>query len=154
MSVAEIIASHEEPSRITVEQFHGLMLATVPVVGEHPYSIVSLRFGEAVLRLDYRETQLRAGGTLNGPTMMTLADTALYAAVLTRIGYEPLAVTSDLNIRFLRKPEPRPLIARARVLRVGRRLAVGTIEIASEGTERGVLIEPLVAHATGTYAIP
>ena len=116
--------------------------------------MISLGWGEAVLRLDYRDTQLRAGGTISGPTMMTLADTVLYAAVLTRIGYEPLAVTSDLNIRFLRKPEPRPLVARARLMRVGRRQVVGAVEIASEGSERGVLIEPFVAHVTGTYAIP
>jgi uncharacterized protein (TIGR00369 family) len=151
---APVTTPDERISHITIEEFDGLIRATIPVVGEHPYSIVSLAWGEAVLRLDYRDTQLRAGGTLNGPTMMTLADTALYAAVLTRIGFQPLAVTSDLNIRFLRKPEPRALIARACVLRAGRKLAVGTIEIASEGAERGVLVEPLVAHATGTYAIP
>ena len=90
--------------------------------------------------------QLRAGGTLNGPTMMTLADTALYAAVLTRIGLEPLAVTSDMSIHFLRKPQPAPLVATAKILRLGKRLAVGAVEIASEGQ--------LVAHATGTYALP
>jgi len=139
---------------ITIAQFDEIVRATLPVADAHPYSVVSLGWGEAVVRLDYRDAMLRAGGTLSGPTMFTLADTALYAAVLSRIGYEPLAVTSNLDIHFLRKPEPRPLVARARVLRVGRRQAVGTIEIASEGGERGVLIEPLVAHATGTYARP
>jgi uncharacterized protein (TIGR00369 family) len=139
---------------ITIAQFDELVRATLPVADAYPYSVVSLGWGEAVLRLDYRDAMLRAGGTLSGPTMMTLADTALYAAVLTRIGYEPLAVTSQMSFSFLRKPEPRPLVARARVLRVGKRQAVGTIEIASEGTERGVIVEPLVAHATGTYARP
>lgn len=145
-----------ETPRITIAQFDELVRSTLPVavLEAHPYEVISLGWGEAVLRLDYRDTQLRAGGTISGPTMMTLADTVLYAAVLTRIGYEPLAVTSDLNIRFLRKPEPRPLVARARLMRVGRRQVVGAVEIASEGSERGVLIEPFVAHVTGTYAIP
>jgi uncharacterized protein (TIGR00369 family) len=139
---------------ITIAQFEELVRGTLPVADEYPYSVVSLGWGEAVIRLGYHPTQLRAGGTLSGPTMMTLADTVLYAAVLTRIGLVPLAVTSDLTIRFLRKPEPKPLVARARILRLGRRSAVGTIEIASEAAEHGALVEPLVAHATGTYAIP
>ena len=143
-----------EPSRITIGEFETLLRSTIANIDEYPCTVVSLGWGEAVLRLGYRESQLRAGGTLSGPTMMTLADTALYAAVLTRIGLVPLAVTSDLNIRFLRKPEPRALVARAQVLRLGRRQAVGTIEIASEGDEQGVLGESLVAHATGTYALP
>lgn len=143
-----------EASRITIAQFDELVRATLPIADAFPYSVISLGRGEAVIRLDYHDNQLRAGGTLSGPTMMTLADTALYAAVLTCIGLEPLAVTSDLNIRFLRKPEPRALVSRARILRLGRRNAVGTIEIASEGDERGALGPKLVAHATGTYAIP
>lgn len=146
------MSADEEP-RITIAQFDGLLQDTLPIAAQHPYAVISLGWGEAVIRLEYRPDQLRAGGTLSGPTMMTLADTALYAAVLTRIGFEPLAVTSDLNIRFLSRPEPRALVARARVLRAGRRNAVGSIEIASEGQERGSLGK-LVAHATGTYAIP
>jgi uncharacterized protein (TIGR00369 family) len=143
-----------EASRVTVAEFEKLLRSTIPNLDEYPCTIVSLGWGEAVLRLDYRESQLRAGGTLSGPTMMTLADTALYAAVLTRIGLEPLAVTSDLNFRFLRKPEPRPLVARAEILRIGRRQAVGLIEIASEGSAPGTLGARLVAHVTGTYALP
>jgi uncharacterized protein (TIGR00369 family) len=140
--------------RITAEQFDELIRSTIPFTRTMPFSVVSLGWGTAVVRLDFHEGQLRAGGTLNGPTMMTLADTALYAAVLTRIGLEPLAVTSDLNIRFLRKPEPRALVARATILRVGKKLCVGTIELASEGEAPGEMQANLVAHATGTYAIP
>jgi uncharacterized protein (TIGR00369 family) len=141
-------------SQITAAEFEELVRTTT-IRGEgFSFAVVSLGAGEALLRLDFHEHQLRAGGTLSGPTMFALADTALYAAVLTRIGMQPLAVTSDLSIRFLRKPEPKPLVARARLIRIGRRSAVGTIEIATEGEARGVLVEPLVAHATGTYAIP
>lgn len=143
-----------ESARITAAQFEQLISDTIPLSRTMPFSVVSLGWGDAVLRLGYTEAQLRAGGTLNGPTMMTLADTALYAAVLTRVGFEPLAVTSDLNIRFLRKPEPRALVAHAQILRAGKRLAVGSIDIASEGEVPGSLGPQLVAHATGTYALP
>jgi uncharacterized protein (TIGR00369 family) len=143
-----------EPSRIHAAEFEELVRTTTVRADQFPFSVVSLALGEAVLRLAFHDTQLRAGGTLNGPTMFTLADTALYAAVLTHIGMQPLAVTSDLSIRFLRKPEPKPLVARARLLRIGRRSAVGLVEIASEGDVQGALVEPLVAHASGTYAIP
>jgi len=148
------MSAGEDASRITAAEFEELVRTTTVRSDHFPFSVVSLGAGDAVIRLAFHEAQLRAGGTLSGPTMFTLADTALYAAVLTRIGMVPLAVTSDLEIRFLRKPEPRALVARARLLRLGKRTAVGTIEIASEGEERGVMTEPLVAHATGTYAIP
>lgn len=137
-----------EESRISAQDFEQLIRATIPLSRTMPFTILELRYGEAQLRLDYDDAQLRAGGTLNGPTMMTLADTALYAAVLSCVGFEPLAVTSNLSIHFLRRPEPRPLVARAKILKLGKKLAVGTIEIQSEGADE------LVAHASGTYALP
>ncbi|MFO0685130.1 MAG: PaaI family thioesterase [Sandaracinus sp.] len=139
---------------ITVAQFEELLRQTIPMANDHPYSCVSLAWGEAIVRVEYVPSMVRAGGTLSGPTMMTLADTALYAAVLSQIGLEPLAVTADLSFHFLRKPEPKALVARARILKRGRKLAFGTIEIASEGSRRDALDGTLVAHASGTYAIP
>lgn len=144
----------EQSSRITPAEFEALVRGMLPGDGTYACTVTSLSYGDALLRLEYDPKQLRPGGTISGPTMMTLADTALYAAVLSCIGMVPLAVTSDLAFRFLRRPEPKALVARSRILRLGKRNAVGTIEIASEGAERGVLVEPLVAHATGTYAIP
>lgn len=99
-------------------------------------------------RIRYDESQLRPGGTLSGPTMMGLADTAMYALVLSAIGFEPLAVTTNLSINFLRKPAPADLIAEARLLKLGRALAVADVTIRSDGT-----IEPC-AHAVVTYSIP
>lgn len=93
--------------------------------------------------------ELRPGGTVSGPVMMALADVALYVAILAQIGIVPLAVTTNLSINFLRKPRAdRRVVARCRLLKVGRSLAVGEVYIFSEGEN-----EP-VAHATGTYAIP
>jgi uncharacterized protein (TIGR00369 family) len=91
---------------------------------------------------------VRPGGTISGPTMMALADFAMYVAVLAAIGPVPLAVTINLNINFLRKPAPRDLVAEARLLKLGKRLAMGEVTICSDGES-----EP-VAHVTSTYSIP
>lgn len=103
----------------------------------------------ARMRCRYDPRQLRPGGTISGPTMMTLADTGLYVAILASIGPVALAVTTNLNINFLRKPDQRDLIATCRLIKLGKRLAVGEVSIWSEGEP-----DDLVAHATGTYSIP
>lgn len=105
--------------------------------------------GSVVVAHPVGEAELRPGNTVSGPVMMTLADVALYIAVLARIGIVPLAVTTNLTINFLRKPRAdRRVVARCRLLKLGKTLAVGEVYIYSEGED-----EP-VAHATGTYAIP
>jgi uncharacterized protein (TIGR00369 family) len=106
--------------------------------------------GEMVARLRqfYHERQLRPGGTISGPAMMTLADTAMWAVLLAMIGPEALSVTTNLNINFLRKPEQKDLIAEVRLLKLGKRLAVGDVTIFSDGDAQPV------AHATLTYSIP
>ena len=100
------------------------------------------------VRQAYREAFVRPGGTISGPTMMALADFTLFVAVLASIGPVPLAVTINLNINFLRRPSQRDLIAEAKLMKLGKRLAVGEVTICSDGEE-----EP-VAHVTATYSIP
>jgi uncharacterized protein (TIGR00369 family) len=102
----------------------------------------------ARLRLAYHERHLRPGGTISGPAMFALADVALYVAILAQIGPVGLAVTTNLNINFLSRPEPRDLVADCRLMKLGKRLAVGEVWLHAEGKT-----EP-VAHATGTYSIP
>ena len=81
--------------------------------------------------------------------MMALADVTMYAALLSRIGLVPLAVTTNLNINFLRKPVAHaPIRARAALLKVGRTMGVGEVFVYSDGME-----DP-VAHSTMTYSIP
>lgn len=93
--------------------------------------------------------ELRPGGTVSGPVMMTTADVALYVAILGEIGIVPLAVTTNLSINFLRKPAAeRDIIGECKLIKLGRTLAVGEVTLYSEGIE-----EP-VAHVVGTYAIP
>jgi uncharacterized protein (TIGR00369 family) len=91
---------------------------------------------------------LRPGGTISGPAMFALADVAMYAAVLAMIGPRPLAVTTNLNINFLRRPKPGDMLADATILKIGRRLAVGEVSLRSDGEDE------LVAHATSTYSLP
>lgn len=103
--------------------------------------------GRARIRLSVGRRHLRPGETVSGPTMMTLADTALYAALLATDGKATDAVTSQFSISFLRRPPRRDLLASAELLKAGRRLVVGEVRIfGDDGT--------LVAHATVTYARP
>lgn len=102
----------------------------------------------AVLRLPVADRHLRPGGTISGPTLVTLADIAMYLGLLSRIGPVPLAVTTDLTVHFLRRPGPRDVIADARLLKLGARLAVGEVHIYSEGADDAI------AHAVLTYSIP
>jgi len=102
----------------------------------------------ARVRMPVDESHLRPGGTVSGPTMFALADCAFYIATLAMIGREALTVTTNLNINFLRKPEPCDLIADARILKLGRLLSVGEVRLFSDGEDQPV------AHATMSYAIP
>jgi len=111
-------------------------------------SIVRIAHGEAQLRYAFHPRSLRPGGTISGPTMMILADSAMYVAILASIGWVPLAVTTNLSIHFFKKPGPRALDAQCRLLKLGKRLAVGEIAIRSEGEDE------LAAHAVSTYSIP
>jgi uncharacterized protein (TIGR00369 family) len=117
-------------------------------IGGRVYTIDEIAHHRAVVRLTAGEAHLRPGGTVSGPAMMTLADFAMYAALLGAIGPVALAVTTNFNINFLRKPAPGALIAECRLMKLGRRLAVGEIGVRSEG------MSGLVAHATTTYSIP
>ncbi|MGD9919425.1 MAG: PaaI family thioesterase [Paenirhodobacter sp.] len=104
---------------------------------------------ELVVRLKVSELHLRPGGTVSGPTMFALADVGVWLAILARIGPVALAVTTNASIDFLRKPAAgRDLIARVRMLKLGRVLAVGDVLIFSEGEEQPV------ARASMTYSIP
>jgi len=96
----------------------------------------------------YHENQLRPGGTLSGPTLMTLADTVAYVAVVSKIGPQFLTVTSHLDIDFLRKPPPADLRATGEVLKLGRRQAVIAIRIYSTADDE------IVASSSCTYALP
>ena len=111
--------------------------------------IVAVGDGGATIRREIREADLRPGGTVSGPTLMAMADTALYVALFGEIGIVPMAVTTNMNINFLRKPSgSAAIVAICKLLKVGRSLAVGEVSLYSEGND-----DP-VAHVVGSYSIP
>lgn len=112
------------------------------------YEVEEVWLGGCRVRRAHHAQSLRPGGTVSGPIMMALADFTMYLAVLSAVGWVPLAVTTNLNINFLRRPGARDLIAEARLIKLGKRLAVGEVAIRSEGED------DLVAHVTSTYSIP
>jgi uncharacterized protein (TIGR00369 family) len=112
-------------------------------------SIESADGASCLLRRRYSDQMLRPGGTISGPTLMALADCAMYVVLLSAIGPVGLAVTTNLNINFLRKGRPgQDVLAAAKLLKLGKRLAVGEVSLLS-----GTSPDP-IAHVTATYSIP
>ena len=139
-----------QPPALTVEDLEERLAAAFPEAF-HPDSglaILDVWHRGCRVRLGFASKTLRPGGTISGPTLMMLSDVAMYVAVLASIGWRPLAVTTSLNINFLQKPPPGALVAECRLIKLGRRLAVGDIGIRAEAGE------DLRAHATSTYSIP
>ena len=133
--------------QLTIPEINDLLTAVFPQVG-HAFSISALEPGSASVALQTGVEHLRPGGTVSGPAMFTIADLAFYVAVLAVIGPEALTVTTNANINFMRKPIPGVLRAEARVLKLGKTLAVGDVLVFSDG------VDGPVAHASMTYAIP
>jgi uncharacterized protein (TIGR00369 family) len=136
--------------RMTAEQVEAFLDREFPQIhaGGRIYAVEAVGPLTARLRMTYDERNLRPGGTLSGPSMMALADLALYVAILAQIGPVALAVTTNLSFNFLRKPLARDLIAECRLLKLGKRLAVGEVLLRSDGQAE------IACHATGTYSIP
>ncbi|MGR3983830.1 MAG: PaaI family thioesterase [Gammaproteobacteria bacterium] len=137
-------------SKLTVEQFNRIAAERMPFAALMGLQVESISFECAVMRAVHRDAFLRPGGSIAGPIMMGLADAAFYAVILGNIGAVELAVTTSMSINFLRKPPPGDIIARASLLKLGKRLAVCEATLRSEALPDG---RP-VAHATGTYSIP
>jgi uncharacterized protein (TIGR00369 family) len=135
---------------LTADELERRLSSEFPETFNHDggLSIAEVWHGGCRMRLGFRENSLRPGGTISGPTIMMLADVAMYVAVLASIGWQPLAVTTSLNINFLKKPAPGAMLAECRLLKLGKRLAVGDVSVRGEGDD------DLVAHATSTYSIP
>ena len=135
-------------SAVSVKAFNQIIKDELTWAYEMGVHAVEMGQGTATLMVPFDEKMLRPGGTLSGPTMMMLADACMFAVLLTEIGVVKLAVTTNLNIDFLNKPEAKNLYAKGRILKCGKRLAVMAVDLYSEGADK------LVAHSTGTYSIP
>lgn len=133
---------------LTAADITAIIAAGVPASADSGFRVETVTADKVVCRTHYDARQLRPGGTLSGPTMMSLADAAMYAAVLARLGRLEMAVTQNLNINFLKRPLPVDLLACAEILKMGKRSIVLDVKIYSEGNP------DVVAHATGTYSLP
>ncbi|MDH3703080.1 MAG: PaaI family thioesterase [Alphaproteobacteria bacterium] len=134
--------------RITIEQFREIWPADAPAMRIYRFEIEQIGYGDARVRLLFDEHHVRPGETLSGPAMMTLGDYTIWAAVLGMTGPDyHNSATSNLNVNFLRRPALADLVAESRIIRQGRRLAVGEATIYSDGES-----DP-VAHITATYAM-
>lgn len=111
--------------------------------------IDSITTHETVMRMQHDDSVIRPGGTVSGPAMFKLADLAVYAAILAVMGEAGLlAVTTNMSINFMSKPLPGDIVARARLMKMGARLAVAEASIHSAGSD------VLIAHAVATYSLP
>jgi len=134
--------------RMDARELEEFLHREFPQMSERRYRVEEVRERFVRIRMPFDEMHLRPGGTISGPSLMSLADTAMWLAILAVIGPVPLAVTTNLSINFMRRPRPVDVIADARVLKLGKRLAVGDVALYSDGDTE------MVAHATLTYSIP
>ena len=134
--------------KLSVAEFDEIAQQRLPFAGIMGLKLEQITPSGVVMRAAYSEDFLRPGGTVAGPVMMTLADAAIYALILSRIGPVELAVTTNLSVNFLRRPDPVDVIARASILKLGKRLAVAEASLFSEGDDN------IIAHVTATYSIP
>ncbi|NKE77506.1 PaaI family thioesterase [Ochrobactrum sp. MC-1LL] len=132
---------------MSLDELRAFMKREFPQLGD-AFEVMAVDEGSATMRLHADEQHLRPGGTVSGPSLFALADVAANAAILAHIGPVALAVTTNLNINFLRKPSPGTVEAVARLLKLGKRLAVLDISLTDGASGE------LVAHATATYSIP
>jgi len=133
---------------ITIAEFNELTAKQLPFMVSMGAVTEEIGYGYARMRLPVENDHLRPGGTVAGPFLMGLADGLMYAVVLGMIGKVELAVTTNLNCNFLRRPKVADIIGEGKILKLGRRLAVGEVSLFSDGDTSPV------AHVTATYSIP
>jgi uncharacterized protein (TIGR00369 family) len=133
---------------LNASQVQALIRSWVPMAKDMNLQIEEVREGYARIRIPFQEKSIRPGGTVSGPTMMAAGDTAMYAAILGTLGEVSMAVTSNLNINFLQRPDPCDLIAEGTILKLGKRMAFCEVGVRSDGSDE------LVAHVTGSYSLP
>ncbi len=132
-----------EPTAITLEQAE-LILADTPFTQWWGITVQELGPGWATVRLPWRPSFVRPGNLLHGSCFETVADVAMWLAIMTRTGEEPMAVTLEMKTSFLRGARS-DLVSRAEILRLGRRVAFGVAATTDVDGQ-------MAAHSTLTYA--
>lgn len=135
-------------AKMSAEELHAFLVHEFPQSNPEWMRVEAV--GDRIVRIRslIGDDDLRPGGNVSAQTLMSLANTAMYLAVLATLGPVPLAVPSNLNIDFLRRADKEDVVVEARILKVGRRLVFGDIALYSDG------VEEMIAHATATYSIP
>lgn len=134
--------------KLDAEQVQQLIRGGLPAADKSGLLVEAVQPGLARIRFPFRNWMLRPGNSISGPTLFTVADTAMYALVLSHVGPELMAVTASLNINFLARPKAGDVVGEARLLKLGRRLVV--MEVALFTADQ----TDVVAHVTGSYALP
>lgn len=134
---------------LTASEVQALIYGGLPVAEESGLEIQSVDGESAWVRQPFQANQIRPGGTLSGPTMMALADAAMYAAILGALGPEKMALTQDLHIRFLRPPKAEALLCHCQIVQLGRRSIILEARLYSESAPTKA-----VALVTGSYINP
>lgn len=139
----------EADESVSTDEVNEYLSSQVGLSAEHGMVVDHVEPGRALLRAVYDQNNLRPGGIISGPTLMRLVDLAGWVIVFSKAGIEPMAVTWDLKINFLRAAQGGDVIAEARLLKFGRKLVYSDVTMWVEGTP-----DKIVAHATITYARP
>ncbi len=121
----------------------------LPFFSEFGFEIESMSPEAGLVRFVYDEKWTRPYGIINGGTLMTLADVSTYLAIFGRLGIVPLAVTNELKMNFLRPAIGGDVLARAELIKLGRRVVYGTVDVFMDGEP-----DRLVAHATSSWVLP
>jgi uncharacterized protein (TIGR00369 family) len=133
----------------TVEEVNSFLSTDVPFCAAMNISCHELSTDVGVMRFDYDPRWIRPGSIVSGPVLVALADVAVYVAIFTRVGIVPLAVTNELKINFLRPAIGHDVLARARLHKLGRRIAYASVDLTEEQDP-----DRLVAQATASYVLP
>jgi uncharacterized protein (TIGR00369 family) len=134
---------------VTLQEVNDFFDDHLPFFIEFGFAVESIEDGVGVARFRYDQRWTRPYGVTNGGTLMALADVAVYLAIFGRLGIVPLAVTNELKMNFLRPATDGDVLARAELLKVGRRIAYAAVDVFVDGTP-----ERLIAHATASYVLP
>ena len=136
------------PAALSLAEFADITEHGLPMAHRLGFHAEAIGYGTATVRMPFDAHFVRPGGTISGPALMALTDYGMYAALMGAIGRVEMAVTTNLNINFLRKPAAADIVAKCRVIKLGRTLCVLDVMLYSDGDDQPV------AHATGTYSIP
>jgi uncharacterized protein (TIGR00369 family) len=133
---------------LKAQQVESLIREWIPMARLIDLRVDSIDSKGARIRIPFDEANKRPGGSVSGPVLMAAADTAMYAAILGRLGEVAMAVTSNLNINFMQRPGEVDIIAQGKILKLGKRIAYCEVDVFTSESEE------LVAHVTGSYSLP